>query len=260
VVAPPDHHLVVTDGHVETTRGPRENGHRPAIDVLFRTAARAAGGRVIGVVLSGVLDDGTAGLRAIKDRGGLTVVQDPHDALYPGMPLHALEHAVVDHVAEAGAIGQLLGDLCKVDAPDPIPDPSPLMDMEADLAMMDGDAMNDTHRPGRPSGYSCPDCGGTLFTVEDGDLTRFRCRVGHAWSADGLLGQQSAQMETALWMALRSLEEKAALSGELARRASERGSPLTATRFEEQATEALNAANLVRTMLESDGRSTAEVQ
>jgi two-component system, chemotaxis family, protein-glutamate methylesterase/glutaminase len=250
-VAAPDHHLAVVDHHLVLTRGPRENGLRPAVDVLFRTAARAKGSRVIGVVLSGVLDDGTAGLSAIAARGGVAVVQDPSDALYPGMPTSAIEHVNVDHVVPIAEMAQLLVKLCKEEVVDAEPEIPPLLAIEADMALMDGEAMNQTDRPGRPSGFSCPDCNGVLWEIHDGELVRYRCRVGHAWSAESLLGQQSEQLDGALWMALRGLEEKAALARTLSERALERGSPFTADRFTEQAEDATRAANLIRTMLES---------
>lgn len=250
-VAPPDHHLVVDGSIVRPTRGPRENGHRPAIDVLFRSAARTAGARVIGVVLSGVLDDGTAGLSAIAARGGATIVQDPFDALYPGMPRNAIEHVAVDHVLPAAEIGNLVVRLCKEEIPDVEQPASPLLEIEADIAMMDEEAMSVDERPGRPSGFSCPDCNGVLWEIHDGELVRYRCRVGHAWSAESLLGEQAQQLDGALWMALRGLEEKAALARTMGQRARERNNPLTAGRFEEQAEEAARAAGLIRSMLES---------
>jgi two-component system chemotaxis response regulator CheB len=250
-VAPPDHHLVIDGGAVRLTRGPQENGHRPAVDVLFRSAARSAGARVIGVVLSGVLDDGTAGLTAIAARGGATVVQDPADALYPSMPQSAIEHVAVQHVAPADELGDLLARLCKEELPDVEHPASSLLEIEADVAMMEDDAMNQDDRPGRPSGFSCPDCNGVLWEIHDGDLIRYRCRVGHAWSAESLLGEQAQQLDSALWMALRGLEEKSALARTMAQRARERNSPLTAGKFDEQAQEALRAATLIRSMLET---------
>jgi two-component system chemotaxis response regulator CheB len=251
LVAPPDHHLVVNDSHVLLTRGPTENGHRPAIDVLFRSAARSLGSRVVGVVLSGVLDDGTAGLVAVSGRGGATVVQDPEDAIYPGMPRSALEHVEIDHVGSAAEIADIVVRLSKEERSDVELPASGLMEVEADLAMMDDDAMNQPERPGRPSGFSCPDCNGVLFEIHDGELVRYRCRVGHAWSAETLLGEQAQQLDSALWMALRGLEEKAALARTMGQRALERGSSLTSARFEEQAAEATRAASLIRSMLES---------
>jgi two-component system chemotaxis response regulator CheB len=258
LVAPPDHHLVVRDGRALLTRGPRENGHRPAIDVLFRTAARAAGRRVIGVVMSGVLDDGTAGLSAIEARGGVAVVQDPADALYPTMPASALAHLDDAHVAAAADLGPLIAQLCAAEIPDADVGDDPLLEYEAEMAMMSDEAMDFDDKPGRPSGFSCPDCNGVLWEIHDGELVRYRCRVGHAWSAESLLGEQAEQLDSALWMALRGLEEKAALARTLGNRAQERNNPHSAKRFEEQAEEATRAASLIRSMLEEHLGSRAD--
>jgi two-component system, chemotaxis family, protein-glutamate methylesterase/glutaminase len=247
-VAPPDHHVLVRTGHVHLSRGPRENGHRPAVDPLFRSAAREYGTRVIGLVLSGALDDGTAGLLAIKSRGGVAVVQDPADALYPGMPGNALEHVEVDHVLAAASMGELLARLV-ADPAEPPTDAAPSdMRVEVEMEGFSLEAMEGGH-PGRPSGFSCPDCHGVLWQIRDGGLERYRCRVGHAWSPQSLLTQQSEALEAALWVALRSLEERAALARRLAEPARRRGYSITATRFEEQAAEAQQAARLVRDLL-----------
>jgi two-component system, chemotaxis family, protein-glutamate methylesterase/glutaminase len=247
-VAPPDHHVLVRAGHVHLSRGPRENGHRPAIDPLFRSAAREYATEVIGVVLSGALDDGTAGLLAIKSRGGVAVVQKPADALYPGMPGNALEHVQVDHVLAAASMGKLLTRLV-ADLPDAAREPAPAeMRAEVEMEGFSLEAFESNH-PGRPSGLSCPDCNGVLWQIKDGGLERYRCRVGHAWSPESLLIQQSEALEAALWVALRSLEERAALSSRLAEPARRRGHSITATRFEEQAAEAQQAARLVRDLL-----------
>lgn len=247
-VAPPDHHLLLRTGHVHLARGPRENGHRPAVDPLFRSAAREYATRVIGVVLSGALDDGTAGLVAIKARRGLAVVQEPTDALYPGMPGSVLAHVEVDHVLPAASIGALLARLTKEPAGEP-PGPAPAdMKVEVDVEGFSLEAMEGEH-PGKPSGFSCPDCNGVLWEIQDGQLERFRCRVGHAWSPESLLTHQSEGLEAALWIALRSLEERAALARRLAEPARRRGHLITATRFEEQAAEAQQAARLISNLL-----------
>ena len=247
-VAPPDHHLLLRGGHVHLARGPRENGHRPAVDPLFRSAAREHATRVIGIVLSGALDDGTAGLLAIKSRGGVALVQQPEEALYPGMPLNASMHVDVDHVLPAAAIGEALARLTAEPAMQPSAPAPDDMKLEVELEGFSMDAI-EVGNPGRPSGFSCPDCNGVLWEIQDGGLVRFRCRVGHAWSPESLLTQQSEALEAALWIALRSLEERAALSERLAEPARRRGHTITATRFQEQAQEAQQAARLVRRLL-----------
>ncbi|MEN3358276.1 MAG: two-component system, chemotaxis family, protein-glutamate methylesterase/glutaminase [Mycobacteriales bacterium] len=250
-VAPPDLHLIVRDGHFALSRGPRENGHRPAGDVLFRTAARARGNRVTGVVLSGALDDGTAGLAAIRERAGATVVQEPSDAMYPAMPQSALAHVPVDHVAVAKEIPDLLVRLASEEVPVAAPVLSELLRKESAVAGFDDDRLHGEPPPGKPAGFACPDCNGVLYEIRDGELVRFRCRVGHAWSPDGLLAQQGLALEGALWMALRSLEEKAALTRHLADQSDARGNRLSAGRFRESADESAEAAMLVRRMLQS---------
>jgi two-component system, chemotaxis family, protein-glutamate methylesterase/glutaminase len=250
-VAPPNFHTIVHDGHVALSRGPRENGHRPAADVLFRTAARARGPQTVGVVLSGALDDGTAGLAAIRDRGGIAVVQDPEDALYPAMPRSAISHVVVDHVIATSDMPDLLYRLCTEEVSARAPEPSKLMEMETAVAEFDEDRRTGRTPTGTPAGFSCPDCAGQLYEIHENDLVRYRCRVGHAWSSEALLAEQGLALEGALWMALRSLEEKADLSRRLGEQARSRGSVLTASRFDSASTEAANAAALVRDMLES---------
>ncbi|WP_432574983.1 chemotaxis protein CheB [Kineococcus sp. SYSU DK005] len=249
LVATPDRHLLLAGDHVVHSAGPRENGHRPAVDVLFRSAARAAGPRVVGVVLSGTLDDGSAGLVAVRSRGGVGVVQDPADALYTGMPVNAIGAADPEHVLPVAAIPALLDRLVREEVPAARPAADDEMGEEVAVARFDTDVIDSDDHPGEPSGYTCPDCSGALWRIDDHGLLRFRCRVGHAWTAESLHEQQSAEMDGALWVALRSLEERAALNRELARRAAEAGRSLSAGRFGERADETTEAAAVIRRLL-----------
>jgi two-component system, chemotaxis family, protein-glutamate methylesterase/glutaminase len=248
LVAPPDYHLIVYDGAVTLSHGPQENGHRPAIDVLFRSAARARGPKVVGVVLSGALDDGAAGMVSITQRGGGALIQDFDEALHDSMPRAAAAAVPDATVARVEHMTKCLEQL--LDGPVPeTPGASALMEMETAMADLDPKAMHHERRPGRPSGFACPDCHGALFEINDGPLVRYRCRVGHAWSPESLVARQSVDLESALWMALRSLEEKAGLSRQLGARALERGHDLASDRFDEDAEEAVRAAELLRDLI-----------
>ena len=247
-IAPPDHHLLVKHGHVRVVRGPSENGHRPSVDPLFRSAARFYGPRVVGVILSGTLDDGTSGLMAVKQRGGLAVVQDPEEAMFSGMPRSAVENVAVDWVGPLADVGPTLARLAQEPAPAPGQTASAELEDEVDVAEMDMQAI-EAPRAGAPSGFTCPDCHGALWEVQEGDLIRFRCRVGHAYSPDSLLAQQSESLEEALWIAMRALEESAALADRLAERAQGRDHALAAVRFGEQAQDARHRAGIIRQAL-----------
>jgi two-component system, chemotaxis family, protein-glutamate methylesterase/glutaminase len=260
VFAPPDRHLVVVDDLLRTSHGPRENGHRPAIDVLFRSAARACGPRVIAVVLSGSLDDGTAGAITVKERGGLVLAQDPTDAAYSAMPRSAIEHVEITEIATAGELGAVVSRLCRTPA---IPKQIALPDILAAEVEMAGLADFVTARAehaGQPAGFGCPECHAALFKIDNGGLLRFRCKLGHAWSSHALHLEQGQALENALWMALRALEEKAGLSLQLAERAAARGSAWSHERFTEEAYEATRSAALVRRLLERPTTNTAGIE
>ena len=246
-IAPPDQHLLLKHGYVHLTHGPRENGHRPAVDPLFRSAARAYGTRVIGIILSGALDDGTAGMVAISMRGGICVVQDPNDALYPGMPQSAIDNVGIDYIVPIAQMGDLVAQLSHTPVPtEEASSEIELIELEIDMAELDENAMQEDEHPGKPSVYGCPECGGTLWEIQEGEVFRYRCRIGHAYSAQTLLAEQADALEDALWVALRALEESASLSSHMAERAEKRGSMHSAIKFKEQAQAAYERAEIVR--------------
>lgn len=227
-IAPPDHHMLVKKGTILVTKGARENRSRPAIDPLFRSAAVAYGPRVIGVILTGQLNDGMSGLQAIDKCGGLTVVQDPKDAAYPEMPTSALRHVDVDHCVPVGAMGSLLASLVKLPAGKQKAPPADIV-LEAKIAervLSDLAAVNEL---GTQAPFNCPDCGGVLWKVQDGSL-RFRCHVGHAFTGGELADAQSEKIQETLWVSLRMFEERKNLlqtmsdpnSGKFSRSAGER--------------------------------------
>jgi len=233
-VAPPDHHLVVGDSAFHLTHGPKENGHRPAVDRLFSTAADALGHAVVGVILSGTLDDGSAGLAEIKLHGGAALVQDPADALYPSMPAHAIERVEVDRVVPLARMGEAICDLVMdrpsnpgaSETPEDPRRPEPRGgELDAGPAMREGDAL----------GLSCPECGGALWSVGHGAVQRFRCRIGHAYSDQALLEEQGKALEIAMWTALRALEERSAVLRRMASRAEAGGHSSSARRFRDHA-------------------------
>jgi two-component system chemotaxis response regulator CheB len=217
-IARPDHHMLVEQGHIHNVRGPKENGFRPAVDATFRTAARAYGPRVVGVVLTGMLDDGTAGTLAIKRRGGVAIAQDPAEAIFPEMPASAIRYAHVDAVRALAEIPPMLGRLAHepITLAEEVP-MSEQLDLEAGISEMDRDALQRADQLGTPSPFSCPDCGGVLAEFYDGDLLRFRCQVGHAFSRESLLASQAEMLDGSLWAAYRALDERATLARRLVR-------------------------------------------
>jgi two-component system, chemotaxis family, protein-glutamate methylesterase/glutaminase len=259
-VAPPDLHMLLRGSAVHLSAGPRENGHRPAIDPLFRSAARAFGRRTIGVVLSGTLDDGTDGLRLIKERGGATVVQDPRDAAYADMPRNAIEHVEPDRIVPldgmANALWELLDTPLQPSPADGVADPESqqvdLVEVEFGREPPEGDA----------SLLTCPDCGGVLMERDEGHVIRFACRVGHAYSPESLVEQQGAALESALWHAMRTLEERADLLRRIARRAERRGAGETeqrlTTRAEHAAGQAENIRNTILHLRGGEAEAVAE--
>ncbi|HEV7890046.1 MAG TPA: chemotaxis protein CheB [Pyrinomonadaceae bacterium] len=248
-VAPPDHHLLVEpSGHVRITRGPRENRFRPAIDPLFRSAAHAYGPRVVGVILTGWLDDGAAGLWAVKERGGAAIVQHPEDAFAPAMPLNALKRTEADHVVPLNEIAPLLVRLTETPAGEeegvcPV---SEEMDIEVKIAREDNALESGIMKWGEPSVYACPECHGVLLQLKEGGNMRFRCHTGHAYSVDSLLAEYTEKTEESLWSSIRALEEGVLLMRELAKHFGEHHNSTDAEALLRKAEESQQRANLVR--------------
>lgn len=254
LVAPPDRHLIVDDGRVRVVRGPRENRHRPSVDVLLRSAALAREGTTTGVVLSGALDDGAAGMRAIHRLGGRTVVQTPSDALIWSMPASVIATIQPDHVMPADEIGRALPRLLEAGPPrpaDPDPDFRARIEQEVRMARMDGDAF-DRDPPGQSSQFGCPDCGGVLWEADDNGVPHFRCRIGHAYTARALLAAEEEDVEDALWAGLRALEEQESLTRRMLDRPWAKDSVLK-SRLQERARISHRRADTLRKFLVSAG-------
>jgi two-component system chemotaxis response regulator CheB len=249
-VGVPDHHLLVADHRVVLGQGPTENGHRPAINALFRSVAMAFGPRAIGVLLSGVLDDGVLGLAAIRSRGGTTIGQSPQDALFPALPANARAAGVLDRQAAAADIGAVLKELSHRTIEEPDMEDHAALEFEKRIAMTSRFSTElDTQQLGLPSGYTCPDCNGSLTAIGEG---HFRCRVGHAWTANALLSARDDEVEGALWVALRSLQEKAKLARQLAGRTR---SGLVSRHYSTLAEESERELNVLSDRLAANGPS-----
>jgi two-component system chemotaxis response regulator CheB len=217
-VAAPNHHLLVRRGHVHLEIAGRVNLARPSVDVLFRSAARTYGPRVVGIVLSGTLTDGALGLAAIKLRDGITVVQDPEEALFAGMPESAIDAAPVDYCLKVADIPPLLAQLSNHSR-----ERGPMIDGESEEieltehAADEPDEVESPKRPGAASGLTCPECHGSLWELGTRESVRFECRVGHAYSFEALVRHQGEMVEAALWAAINNLQERAATFRRLAR-------------------------------------------
>jgi two-component system, chemotaxis family, protein-glutamate methylesterase/glutaminase len=224
-IAPPNRHLLLRAGRLMLDDGPRENGFRPAIDPLFRSAANAFDGHVIGVILSGAMDDGTAGLAAIQERGGATVVQNPDTAIAPSMPQSALRNVRIDCVADPAKLANVLVRLVQqsLDPPPATAEAATAVDPATMTRGEFGSTNSPTARPDNGSPPRCPDCGGPMREVTDAHVMRYRCHEGHMYTAGSLLAKQVEQNSTILRQATSALHEQAALGRRVADRAEARG-------------------------------------
>ncbi len=258
-IAPPDHHLLVEQGHVRVTRGPKENRFRPAIDPLFRSAAYAYRNRVIGVIVSGALDDGVAGLWTIKNNGGLSIVQDPADADIPSMPQNALREAPVDHCVPAADFPALLLKLIRQKLPSGKAKQARVpAALEKDVAGEVKGAGMRAFSLGELSPFSCPECHGVLARIKEGSIIRFRCHTGHAYSADTLLSGLTEQVEQQLYSAMRGMEESILLLNHMGDHYAEDNEPAKAAVCFKKAKEAEERSQQVRNIIRTQETLTSE--
>jgi two-component system chemotaxis response regulator CheB len=255
-IAPPGYHLIVDDETLSLGTGPRENNARPAIDAMMRSAAVCCGYRAVGVLLTGTLGDGSAGLVALGRCGGITVVQDPADAAFPEMPLTALNQARPDHIVRLADIPRLLTRLAHEPAAERVMSPDKLR-YEVDIARDGHSRMTEMDRFGRRSVLSCPDCGGVMWVVDDGDVMRFRCHVGHAYTAELMNLTVDESLRRALASARRAFDERIALLNKMAVQSDNGGSRL-AENWRERARDYEREARIIDDAIDRLNRLAAE--
>lgn len=247
-VAPPDQHILLEpEGYIRLTHGPKENGFRPAVDPLFRSAARAFGNQVIGIILTGGLDDGTAGLWAVKRCGGIAIVQNPEEAFAPSMPLNALKHLEVDYCLPVAEIARLLVRLTDEPATEKgsflMPED---LEIEVNIASEQDAKDAGVLSLGDPSMFTCPECHGTLLQLKDNTILRFRCHTGHAFSINSLLAELNENIENTVWTAVRSIQESAMLMQHMAHHFNAVDQPDVATTFLQKSQEAQQQADYIK--------------
>jgi two-component system chemotaxis response regulator CheB len=246
-LAPPDHHMLIeARGTIRLSHGPKENRSRPAVDPLFRSAALAFGPDVIGVILTGNLDDGTAGLLAVKQSGGTTVVQSPADAEAPSMPRSAVRHVKIDYQVPLSEMAALLVRLTKERPRAGRRVMSDNLKIESEIAADSRSMLRGITKIGDPSIFTCPDCHGTLLRVRDESVVRFRCHTGHAFTAKSLLATLDESTEDAIWSAVRALQEGALLLEHLAQHARDAGQVEEGKALDQEAQTKLEQAELIR--------------
>ena len=246
-IAPADHHLLVEPGRLQVSRGPRENRTRPAVDPLFRSAAQVYGPRVIGLVLTGGLDDGTAGLWTVKQLGGIAVVQDPAEAFAASMPESAMRHVAVDHRVRLTEIAPLLNRLVRDSVHERPARSSVATQTEIDIALGADPMEAGVHTLGAPSMFACPECHGVLIEVREGGRVRYRCHTGHAYSQSALQSEQNEKIEYTLYSAMRALDERLMLLEQMAGGGLEAGT----SQFKDELARVRDATATVRALIAS---------
>jgi two-component system chemotaxis response regulator CheB len=252
-VAPPDRHLLLEHDHIRVTRGPKENRFRPAVDPLFRSAAYHFGRQVIGVVLSGALDDGTSGLWTIKERGGITIVQHPDDAIVADMPLNALKQVHVDYTLPAAEIGPVLAELSSEQIKEMKylnTEENKKTEMEVRIALQENPE-HPVFNLGELSPFSCPECKGVMGIIKDGNNVRYRCHTGHAFTADSLLSAITDKTENTLWNVVREMQETVMLLNHIGDHYAESNQPHEAAQYFQKAKETLEHSKHIRKLLET---------
>ncbi|RIV19854.1 chemotaxis protein CheB [Fibrisoma montanum] len=251
-VAPPDHHILIEDHHILVKKGPKENRFRPSIDALFRSAAYTFGSRVIGVVLTGLLNDGTSGMWTVKRLGGVGVIQEPDDAEYPSMPESVLEYVEVEHVVPLSDIGPLLCRLTGEEAPG-APELSAeerdRIQTEIDIAAQDNGFEMGIIDKGELTPLTCPECHGALVRFKEGKLIRYRCHTGHAYTASALLSEVTQSVEEMMWSSIRGLDETVMLLEQSAQAFADAGETESADQFFDKAREVRERSRKIREMI-----------
>lgn len=247
-IAPPDHHLMLEGDHVLVKKGPKENRFRPSVDALFRSAAYGYGPRVIGIIMSGMLNDGTSGLWAVKRMGGVCLIQDPEEALFDSMPINALEGVDIDYILPVAEMGAILTDLVKEEpqeATQLTEDEMKLLKLEVIIAGHDNAFEMGIMNYGSLTPFTCPECSGALITLTEGKIVRFRCHTGHAFTASALMEGVTEKIEEKLWSGMRALEEAVMLFQQVGDNFKKAGNEETADLFLTKAKESKERAQII---------------
>jgi len=255
-VAPNDHHMLLEEGRVVVKRGPRENRFRPAIDALFRSAAYVYRSRVIGIILSGLLDDGASGIWTIKQLGGIAIVQKPEDAEQPQLPTNVLQYVDADYTVAAADMGPIIAGLIKEAAPNKnkfSEDELKRLKMEVVIATRDNAFDMGMMEMGELTPFTCPECAGTLVRLVEANMIRFRCHTGHAYTASSLAAEVTESVEAKLWASMRAMEEVTMLMNTIADHYKELNKEDAAKLFREKAKDFKDRANTIHnTVLQND--------
>ena len=246
--AQPNKHLIIKNNKVKLGCGPQENCWRPSIDVLFRSGAVSFDGHTIGIILTGLPDDGASGMEAIKICGGTCIVQDPNEAEYPDMPLSVLKEMEVDYCVPLAEMGAVISDV--IDNKKVIKTIIPeYLVQEVKISEEGVGSIKEMAELGKSSTLSCPDCGGVLFELNNGSITRYKCHTGHSYSINDLLEKQNQSLESTLWIAMRTIEEKKKLLSQLSEKDVSRGYSRTASNYSEKINELDKHIDNLKTVL-----------